>query len=130
MKAIIVLYHDDLITSSFYNEKINLSEYDEGEDWRRFEFLTDTEANAFIRALDEHDWAFNYAIVSPDECDFGEEEEEPKKFEVTYFYHTMATVTVEAETKEEAISKGYNHISNEDLLANMQEEYGPDVEEC
>lgn len=49
------------------------------------------------------------------------------KYEVTYYYHTNATVTVEAETEEEAIKKGYNLIENDDLIEGLQEDNTPDA---
>lgn len=50
-----------------------------------------------------------------------------KKYEVTYYYHTNATVTVEAETEEEAIKKGYSLIENDDLIEGLQEDDSPDA---
>ena len=49
------------------------------------------------------------------------------KYEVTYYYHTNATVTVEAETEKEAIEKGYNLIENDDLIGGLQEDDSPDA---
>lgn len=50
-----------------------------------------------------------------------------KKYKVTYYYHTNATVTVEAETEEEAIEKGYSLIENDDLIEGLQEDDSPDA---
>jgi len=52
-----------------------------------------------------------------------------KKYEVTLYYHTMASAVVEAENEDEAIELAYDAIENEDLLDNMQEDNDPDVEE-
>ena len=52
-----------------------------------------------------------------------------KKYNVTLYYHTMASAIVEAESEDEAIELAYDAIGNEELLDNMQEDNDPDVEE-
>ena len=52
-----------------------------------------------------------------------------KKYEVTLYYHTSANVIVEAENEEEAIEKAYDEVTDEDLLAGLQEDDDPDAEE-
>ena len=52
-----------------------------------------------------------------------------KKYEVTVYYHTSATVIVEAEDEDDAIETAYNTVSNEELLQNLTEDDDPDVEE-
>lgn len=52
-----------------------------------------------------------------------------KKYEVTLYYHTNATVVVEAENENDAIEAAYNKVDNNELLEGMQEDDSPDVEE-
>lgn len=52
-----------------------------------------------------------------------------RKYEVTLYYHTSATVIVEAEDEADAIETAYNVVSNKELLQNLQEDNDPDVEE-
>lgn len=52
-----------------------------------------------------------------------------KKYEVTLYYHTSATVVVLAEDEDDAIETAYNKVSNEELLEGLQEDDDPDVEE-
>ena len=48
-----------------------------------------------------------------------------KKYNVTLYYHTMASAIVEAESEDEAIELAYDAIGNEELLDNMQEDNDP-----
>lgn len=52
-----------------------------------------------------------------------------KKFEVTLYFHTSVSVEVEAETEQEAIKKAEINADEESLLANLQKDGAPDVEE-
>ena len=52
-----------------------------------------------------------------------------KKYEVTLYYHTSATVIVEAEDEADAIETAYNKVDNDELLANLSEDDDPDIEE-
>ena len=52
-----------------------------------------------------------------------------KKYEVTLYYHTSATVVVLAEDEDDAIETACNQVSDEELLEGLQEDDDPDVEE-
>lgn len=52
-----------------------------------------------------------------------------KKYTVTLYYHTSASVDVMAENEEDAIESAYNKVSNEELLEGLTEDDDPDVEE-
>ena len=51
-----------------------------------------------------------------------------KKYKVTLYYHTSASVIVDADDEVAAIELAYNEIEDDELLANMQEDDEPDVE--
>lgn len=52
-----------------------------------------------------------------------------KKYTVTLYYHTCASVDVMAENEKDAIEEAYNKVSNEDLLSGLTEDDDPDVSE-
>lgn len=56
-----------------------------------------------------------------------------KKYEVTLYYHTSLTVEVEAKNEEDAIANAYAEACDSkydaQVLNNIQEDGGPDVEE-
>ncbi len=56
-----------------------------------------------------------------------------KKFEVTLYYHTNCTVTVEAEDEDEALENAYAEVCKEEytrqILDGLQEDDSPDVTE-
>ena len=52
-----------------------------------------------------------------------------KKFKVTLYYHTSATVTVEAEDEDEAKEAAYDQVDDKELLEGLQEDDDPDVTE-
>ena len=56
-----------------------------------------------------------------------------KKYEVTLYYHTSITVTVEAKDEESAIEEAYYEAGkpeyDEQFCHNAQEDGAPDVEE-
>ena len=53
-----------------------------------------------------------------------------KKYIVTLYYHTSASVKVLARNEEEAVEKACDKISNQELLDNLTEDDDPDVEEA
>lgn len=59
---------------------------------------------------------------------------EKKKYDVTFYYHTNLTVTVEAENEKEALEiaewESTNECYTKQLLEGMQEDDDPDVVEC
>ena len=54
------------------------------------------------------------------------------KYEVTFYYHTNCTVTVEAENEDEALALAENEVCDdkytEQILWGLQEDDAPDVE--
>ena len=56
-----------------------------------------------------------------------------KKYNVTFYYHTNATVEVEAENEKEALRKAEIEVCrkkyNTMILDGLQEDNSPDVEE-
>lgn len=56
-----------------------------------------------------------------------------KKYEVTFYYHTNCTVTVEAENEKEALRKAECEVTDDkciqEILWGLQEDDSPDVEE-
>jgi hypothetical protein len=55
------------------------------------------------------------------------------KFNVTFYYHTNVTVTVEADNEREALANAQMEVENEkyneQILGGLQEDSSPDVEE-
>lgn len=55
------------------------------------------------------------------------------KYEVTFYYHTNCTVTVEAENEEEALKKAESEVCDskyeEQIMEGLQEDDSPDVVE-
>ena len=51
------------------------------------------------------------------------------KYRVTLYYHASVSVEVNAKTEEDAIEKAYDLIDDDDLLANLQEDDEPDVQQ-
>ena len=56
-----------------------------------------------------------------------------KKYDVTFYYHTSVTVTVEAEDEKEAIEVGRDEVCDkkydETILSNLDEDNSPDAYE-
>lgn len=56
-----------------------------------------------------------------------------KKYDVTFYYHSSVTVTVEAEDEESAIDIARDEVCDpkydETILRNIEEDNDPDVEE-
>lgn len=62
-------------------------------------------------------------------CDHGKPvPREKNKYRVTLYYHTCATVEVEAYSEEEAIENAENEDINAQLMDSMQEDGAADVE--
>lgn len=51
------------------------------------------------------------------------------KFEVTLYYHTSATIVVEADSEEEALNKSYNMDINDQLIEGLTSDDDPDIHE-
>ncbi len=55
------------------------------------------------------------------------------KYQVTFYYHTSATVVVTAKDKDEALIKGNTEVCKKkyssEILQNLTEDNTPDVEE-
>ena len=56
-----------------------------------------------------------------------------KKYDVTFYYHTMATVTVEAENEDEALELAESEVTSDEctkqILSNLTEDGDTDVDE-
>ena len=56
-----------------------------------------------------------------------------KKYDVTFYYHTAVTVTVEAENEKEAIEAGRDEVCDkkydQTILDNLDEDNSPDAYE-
>lgn len=51
------------------------------------------------------------------------------KYSVMYYYHSNAVVEVEAENEREAIEKGRNLVTDEQIMESLIEQCQPDVEQ-
>lgn len=50
------------------------------------------------------------------------------KFQVQLYYHSSATIEVDANNEQEAIEKARERVTDEEILESLIEESSPDVE--
>ena len=52
-----------------------------------------------------------------------------KKFSVQLYYHSTATIEVEAENENEALNMARERVTDEEILESLIEDNSPDIEE-